>query len=151
MPVPGVRAIGFPAVEVTLTGMFDSAVAAESLTLKVSVVGAPSASELLPLIVTVVPVTSTLLVAVAESAVAVTVIVRLALFAPILSLVVTIPFASDTPLALMLLVNAVSGAGGVVNITVLPLTACFVALSTMAVRSTVTAPDEGICVLLASS
>jgi hypothetical protein len=151
MPVTGVRTIPFPVCETTLTVTPGSAVPAESLTLNVSGVAELNASELLPLIVIVVPVTSTLLVAVAESAVAVNAIVRSALLPPRLSLAVTIPFASDTPPALTLFVNAVSGSGGVENVTVLPLTACLLALSTMAVRSTVLAPEEGICGLLTSN
>ena len=105
----------------------------------------------LPLIVMVVPVTSTVLVAAIPSAVALTVIVRFALLPPRLSLAVTMPFASDTPLALMSLTNAVSVVAPVENVTVLPLIVCLVEVSTMAVRSTVLAPEEGICVVLVSN
>ena len=150
IPVAGVRTIVFPVSEVTLSVTPGSAVPAESLTLKVSVVEAPNARELLPLTVMVEPVTSTLLDAVAESAVALTVIVRFDLLAPILSLAVTRPFASDTPLALMLLMNAVASVP-VENVTVLPATACLVAFKTTAVMSTGVAPEEGVWGVLASS
>ena len=148
--VPEAGVTVFP--EVTVTVIPCSAAPAESLTLNVSGVLALNASELLPLMVTVVPVTSTVLVVVAESAVTVALIgiVRLALLLPRLSLAVTTPFESDTPLALILLTNAVS-ATGVENVTVLPLTVCLAASNTTAVRSTVAAPEEGICVVLASS
>jgi hypothetical protein len=147
-PVAGV--IVFTFCEATVTVAFGIAVPAESLTVNVSGVVAPAARELLPLIVTVVPTTATLLEALAASAVAVTAIVRFALLLPRLSWAVTRPFASDTPLALMLFTNAVTSVA-LENVTVLPLTACLVALSTTAVRATAFAPDEGICGLLASS
>jgi len=148
MPVAGV--IVFPFCEVRLTVVFFNGFPAESLTLKVSGTVLPNARELSPLIVIVVPVTSTLLVAVTDSAVALTVIERFVLLPPTLSLAVTKPFASDTPLALMLFMNAVTSFPAE-NVTVLPLMVCLLALSTIAVRSTVFVPAEATCVLLASS
>ncbi len=59
-------------------------------------------------------------------------------------------FAADTPLAAMLLTNAVESVP-VENVTVLPPIACLVALNTTAVRSTVVTPEDGICGLADSS
>ena len=63
---------------------------------------------------------------------------------------VTVPFASDTPLLLMLLMKA-EGSVPVERTTVVPETACPLASTTIAVRSTVVSPEEGICGLLASN
>ena len=127
-----------------------SAAPAESFTLKMSVVEALKASELLPLTVIVVPVTSMLLLAETPSTVTVTVMVRFVLFAPIFSLAVTMPFVSETPPALMLLMNAV-GSLPVANVTVLPARACRLTSSTTAVKSRVVEPAEPICEFDASN
>ncbi len=76
--------------------------------------------------------------------------VRFALLEPRLSWAVTMPLASDTPLALTLLMNAL-GSVPVENVTVWPLIACLVASSTIAVRVTGLTPELGICVSLARS
>jgi hypothetical protein len=147
----------FNLIELIVTGIpFNPVVnPAESFRLNVSVVVALSAMEPLPLIEIVVPMTSTLLLAEAASAVAVIAIVRLALLLPRLSLAVTSPFALDTLLALKVLKNTAPGCPSSEdeNVTVLPLTAWLVALSTTAVRSTVfvVPPAEGICGLLTSN
>ena len=120
-----VRTIVFPVAEVTLTVTPGSAVPAESLTLKISVVVARKARELVPLTVTVVPVTSTLALVVAESALALSVIVRFALLVPRLSLAVTTPLLSVTPPVLMLLIKAEASLP-VEKVTVLPLIVCLV-------------------------
>ena len=140
--------IVFPVCEARLSATPCRGVPAESLRLKVSVVAAPNATELLPLTVIAVPITSMLLVAVAVSAVAVTAIVRFTLLTPRLSLAVTTPSASDTPLTLLM--NAVVSVPGE-NVTVLPESVCLLALNTTAVRSTVVVPEEGTCGLLTSS
>jgi hypothetical protein len=150
MPEAGLGTIVLPVCEVSVSATLGSGTPAESLTLKVSVVVAPNDSELLPLTVIAVPVTSTLLDPVIPSTLAVTVMVRLVLLAPRLSLAVTNPFASDTPAAPMLLMKAV-GSDPVENVTVRAETACLLALSTTAVRSICVAPEEGICGLLTSN
>lgn len=148
MPVAGVTTIVFPVSEARLSATPGNGVPSESLRLNVSVVSAPSDSEVLPLMVIVVPVTSTLLVVVAASTAAVTVMERFTLLVPRLSLAVATPLSSDT--ALTLLMNALESAPGE-NFTVLPASVCLLALNTIAVRSTVVAPEEGICGLLTSS
>ena len=94
IPEAGSNTMVLPVCEVTVTLTPGTATPAESLTLMISVVVAPNASELLPLIVIAVPVTSTLLDATALSAVAEIAIVRFALLLPKLSLAVAIPLAS---------------------------------------------------------
>jgi len=148
MPVVGVMTTVLPFFEAKLNATPGIGVPAESLRLKVSVAAAPNATELFPLTVMVVPVTSTLLVVVAESALAVTVMVRLILLVPRLSLAVATPLTSDGPLTLLM--YAVASLPGV-KVTVLPWTVCLFASSTTAVRSIVVAPEEGICGLLTSS
>ena len=148
--VPVAGEIEFPVAEVRVIVKPGKATPAESLRLKVSVVLEPNARELLPLTVMAVPVTSTPVAAVAPTAEAVTEIKRFDLLDPRLSLAVTAPFVSDTPLPLMLLMNA-EGSAPVERTTAVPETACPLASTTIAVRSTVTVPDEGICGLLAST
>ncbi|MBE0615049.1 MAG: hypothetical protein IH604_15360 [Burkholderiales bacterium] len=148
--IPVVGAIVLPVFELKFKVTPDSALFAESFTLKVSVVLLPDVRALLPLTVTVVPVTDIVFVVVAASAVAVTKMSRMLLSLPRLSLAVTNPFASDTPLALMLLTNAEVSLP-VEKLTVLPVTACFDASSTMADRSTVSTPEEAMVVLLANN
>src|SRR5882724_5809374 len=143
-------AMAFPAWEAKVIGEFEIGVPAESFRAKVSVVEAPNAMEVLPLMVIDVPVTPTVLVIDAPLEPAVMVIVRFDLLAPRLSLAMTCPFASVMPLPLMLLTKA-EGSGAVENVTSLPETACWLPSSTTAVRSIVVVPADGSCGLLTSS
>ena len=149
--VPPAGAIELPVADVMVIGKPGKAVEAESVSVKVRVVLEPNASEVLPLILIVVPVTSTFVVPVAPCVVAVTLMIRFDLLAPRLSFAVTIPLASDAPPAGLILVKKALGSVPLENTTVLPETACPVPSVTIAVRSTVVAPDEGICGVLASS
>ena len=148
--VPVAGEIEFPVAEARVIVKAGTATPAESFRLKVSVVLEPNARELLPLIVMAVPVTSTPVAAVAPETVAVTEIKRFDLLNPRLSLAVTAPFGSVIPLPLMLLMNA-EGSVPVESTTVVPETAWPLASTTIAVRSTVVSPEEGICGLLAIS
>ena len=144
-------AMPLPFCEVSVIVMFGIGVPAESFRANVSVVVAPAARELLPLIVMAVPVTPTVLVIVAPSVVVtVTVIVRFDLFEPRFSVAVTVPFASVVPPALMLLTNA-DGSVPVENATEVPEMAWPLASSATAVKATVVWPDEGSCGLLTRS
>ena len=149
--VPDAGEIEFPAADARVIRKPGTAPPAESLRLNVSVVEAPKARELLPLMVIAVPVTSTPVLAVAPWVEAETEIKRFDLLDPSLSVAVTPPFESDTPPAGLMSVMAAEGSLFVENTTEAPETACPLASTTIAVRLMFVAPDEGICWLLASS
>ncbi len=140
-------------VLVKVTAALETGLLAESLAVMVSVTGdAPVSGRVVPLafMATVEPTICTGTRLVAPAAAAEMVTVRLLLSGPTLSLAVTKPFASATPPALILLMNAL-GSVPVENVTVSPAIVCPLASSMTALTSTVVAPAEGICPALTES
>lgn len=150
MPVVGESAMVLPVFDVTVTGTEATGFPAESFTLMVSGLVAPNAIELFPLKERTVPVTLTVFVAVLPSTVALTVMVRLALFPPRLSWAVTSPLLSVTLSPLILLTKAVASPP-VEKVTVLPGTTWPVAFSAIAVRVMALVPEDDIWGLLTKS
>lgn len=117
MPLAGETVLPF--LDATLMATFCTGDLAESVRVKVMFEATPVVMELLPLALSVVPVTSTPFFPTAESAAALMAIVRTDLSLPRFSFAVTNPFASDTPPVLKSEKYAV-GSLPLENVTVLP-------------------------------